>query len=229
MKYLFFDTETTGLPRDFGTSAFKEPNNWPHIVSISWAVMDDKFNKVLSSQSYMIKPRGWEIPFESTTIHGITTSEAIEHGYDLAQVMDKFFAVECDGYIAHNMNFDKNVVYNAMLWDLNYKYCSGFGKPSMCTMVLGRSLCKLPKNKQPKLFEMYNWATKKEVNLAKLHNSMFDTLVLCDCISASDEIRISLLKGYEIQLNARKKDVTPIVQETAPKAFGIQGGINFVV
>jgi hypothetical protein len=58
---------------------------------------------------------------------------------------------------------------------------------------------------------------------------MFDTLLLCDCISASDEIRISLLKGYELQLNARKTNVPPIVQEATAKAFGIQGAIDFVV
>lgn len=229
MKFLIFDTETTGLPVDFGASAFKGPNNWPHIVSISWAVMDDKFNKILSSQSYIIKPQGWDIPFESVAIHGITTSEATEHGHNLAEVMDKFFSEDCDGYIAHNMNFDKNVVYNAMLWDLDYKYFEGLCKPKMCTMVLGRSLCKLPKNKQPKLFELYNWATKKEVNLAKLHNSMFDTLVLCDCISASPEIRIDLIKSYEKQVNESKANVATLLQKPTSKTFGLQGGIDFVV
>jgi DNA polymerase-3 subunit alpha len=229
MKFVIFDTETTGLPRDFSASAFKGPNNWPHIVSISWAVMSDKFDKILSSQSYMIKPQGWDIPFESTAIHGIMTSDAIEYGHNLGEVMDKFFSEECDGYIAHNMIFDKNVVYNAMLWDLGYEYFRGFGKPKICTMAIGRSLCKLPKNKQPKLFELYNWATKKDVDKSRLHNSMFDTLTLCDCISGCDEIRIRLLNGYKLQINESQTAVATVIQETTSKAVDYQGSVDFVV
>jgi DNA polymerase-3 subunit alpha len=230
MKFLIFDTETTGLPVDFGASAFKGPNNWPHIVSISWAIMDDKFKKVLSSQSYIIKPRGWDIPFESVAIHGITTSEATEHGHDLAQVMDKFFSEDCDGYIAHNIHFDRNVVYNAMLWDLGYKFFEGLGKPKMCTMIIGRNLCKLPKNKSPKLSELYEFSTGKKPTISCLHNSLYDTLFLCDSISACPEIRIDLIKSYERQLNESQANVAALVQEpTNTEANRKQTGYDLVV
>ena len=229
MKFLIFDTETTGLPRDFSNSAFKGPDNWPHIVSISWAIMDDKFNKVLSSQSYIIKPQGWDIPFESTVIHGITNSEALEHGHSLAKVMDIFFNEDCDAYVAHNIHFDKNVIYNAMLWDLGYRYFEGLGKPKLCTMQIGRKLCKLPKNKSPKLSELYFHCTGKTPNDSSLHNSLYDTLFLCDSISASPEIRKGLLNGYEYQTNANQANVTPIIQEDPPKAVRFQGGVNFMV
>ena len=214
MKFLIFDTETTGLPVDFAASAFKGPNNWPHIVSISWAIMNETLTKVLSSQSYIIKPRGWEIPFESTVIHGITTAEATEYGHDLAEVMDKFFYEDCDGYIAHNIHFDRNVVYNAMLWDLDYHYFEGLGKPKMCTMQLGRKLCKLPKNKSPKLSELYEHCTGKKPTVSSLHNSLFDTLFLCDSISASSEIRIDLIKSFEKQLNEGQANVAPVLQKS---------------
>lgn len=229
MKFIIFDTETTGLPRDFGASAFKGPNNWPHLVSISWAVMDEKFNKVLSSQSYIIKPQGWDIPFESTAIHGITNSEAHEHGSDLGEVMDKFFAERCDGYIAHNMHFDKNVIYSTMLWDLHYLCFGGFSKPKMCTMQIGRKLCKLPKNKSPKLSELYFHCTGLTASASSLHNSLFDTLFLCDSISHSPEIRISLLESHEKQINEAQANVAPIVQAAPPEADGDQGHNNPVV
>jgi len=230
MKFLIFDTETTGLPVDFAASAFKGPNNWPHIVSISWAIMDDKFNKVLSSQSYIIKPQGWDIPFESVAIHGITTAEATEHGHDLAEVMDKFFSEKCDGYIAHNIHFDKNVIYNAMRWDLGYEYFEGFGKPKMCSMQIGRKLCKLPKNKSPKLSELYEFCTGKKPTISCLHNSLYDTLFLCDSISACPEIRIDLIKSYEKQLNENKENVAAVVQEPQnPEANRQQEGYDLVV
>uniref|UniRef100_A0A6C0KEE1 Exonuclease domain-containing protein n=1 Tax=viral metagenome TaxID=1070528 RepID=A0A6C0KEE1_9ZZZZ len=221
MKFLIFDTETTGLPRDFGSSAFKGPNNWPHIVSISWAIMDEKCKKVLSSQSYIIKPRGWEIPFESSLIHGITTSEATEYGHDLAEVMDKFFSETCDAYVAHNMHFDRNVIYNAMIWDLGYEYFGGLGKPKLCTMQIGRTICKLPKNKSPKLSELYEHCTGKKPNASSLHNSLHDTLFLCEAMSSSPEIRIDLIKSYDKQVNEGRENVTPVIQEA--EALGSAG------
>jgi DNA polymerase-3 subunit alpha len=229
MKFIIFDTETTGLPVNFSASAFKGPNNWPHLVSISWAVMDEKFNKVLSSQSYIIKPQGWDIPFESTAIHGITNSEATEHGSNLGEVMDKFFAEQCDGYIAHNMHFDKNVIYNAMLWDLEYAYFEGFGIPKMCTTQIGRKICKLPKNKVPKLSELYFHCTGLTASSSALHNSLFDTLFLCDSISHSPEIRISLLESHEKQINEAKANVAASVQAASPEAFGNKGPDYLVV
>lgn len=230
MKFLVFDTETTGLPRDFSASAFKEPNNWPHIVSISWAIMDGKLNKVLSTQSYIIKPQGWEIPADSTAIHGISTAEAMEYGHNLVQIMDKFFSEDVDAYIAHNIHFDKNVIYNAMRWDLGFEFFPGFGKPKMCTMQIGRKLCKLPKNKSPRLSELYEFSTGKKPNVASLHNSLYDTLFVCDSISASPEIRIDLIKSYENQLNENKENVATSVQEPQnSEANRHQEGNNLVV
>jgi DNA polymerase III epsilon subunit-like protein len=230
MKFIIFDTETTGLPRSVSTSAFKEPNNWPHIVSISWAIVDEQCKKVLSSQSYIIKPQGWDIPFESSLIHGITTAEATEYGHDLAQIMSKFFDEDCDAYIAHNMYFDKNVIYNAMRWDLGYEYFEGFGKPKMCTMQLGRSLCKLPKNKSPKLSELYEHCTGKKPDTSSLHNSLYDTLFLCEAISACPEIRIDLIKSYDNQRNENRANVATVLQEpTNAEANREQEGNNLVV
>ena len=46
MKLCIFDTETTGLPKDRNKQAIKEPNNWPHIVSISWVILDVDTNSL---------------------------------------------------------------------------------------------------------------------------------------------------------------------------------------
>jgi hypothetical protein len=96
-------------------------------------------------------------------------------------------------------------------------------------MQLGRKLCKLPKNKSPKLSELYEHCTGKKPTVSSLHNSLFDTLFLCDSISASPEIRIDLIKSYENQINENKANGATILHETTSKAFGFQGGINIVV
>ena len=41
-QYLFFDTETTGLPYDDSISAEDDYRNWPRLIQLSWIMTDDK-------------------------------------------------------------------------------------------------------------------------------------------------------------------------------------------
>ena len=49
-KYLFFDTETNGLPKD-PRASFKIPDAWPRLVSIAWIITDENKN-VLDIKKY---------------------------------------------------------------------------------------------------------------------------------------------------------------------------------
>ena len=192
MKVLLFDTETTGLPKT-KASAKEGPNNWPHIVSISWAILDADTNVVEKTRSYIIKPNKWTIPESSTRIHGITTEHASEHGWPLKEVMDEFRDEPCDVMIAHNMSFDYNVIMNAILWDLRETRehpC----RVRHCTMQLSRNLCKLPSEysngyKNPKLSELYRFVLKEDPTATSLHNSDYDTEILTKIVQTSQELR----------------------------------------
>jgi hypothetical protein len=97
-------------------------------------------------------------------------------------------------------------------------------------MQLGRTLCKLPKNKSPRLSELYEFCTGKKPNISSLHNSLYDTLFLCESISASLQIRIDLIKSYEKQLNESQANVAAVIQEpTNPQANREQTGYDLVV
>ena len=111
-RILFFDTETTGLPKMRTVSALVKKDNWPDLVSISWSVYEDK--ELVEKQTYIIKPTGWTIPDESIKFHGITNEMANQKGSDLTVVLTIFKkALEgCTSVIAHNMEFDRNVVFN---------------------------------------------------------------------------------------------------------------------
>ena len=50
--YLFFDTETTGLPYS-STSNYE---NWPRIIQIAWLLIDED-GDIKSKNSYIIKPK----------------------------------------------------------------------------------------------------------------------------------------------------------------------------
>lgn len=184
MKLLIFDTETTGLPKTREGPTYG-PNNWPHLVSISWLILDTETNATLKVRNYIIKPQGWEIPEDSTRIHGIDIEMANEAGKDLREVIVEFLDEQYDALVAHNLEFDISVVVNAVLWDLKLQFPPIRGK-RFCTMNISRSICKLPGNygkyKSPKLKELYFCAFGKYPDENQLHNSLYDVVVLTDVI-----------------------------------------------
>jgi DNA polymerase III epsilon subunit-like protein len=191
MKLLIFDTETTGLPR-IRVPAMMEPNNWPHIVSISWVILNSDTNVIEKQKSYIIKPLNWTIPEDSVKIHGITTERANAEGKQLSSVIGEFLAEPHDLLVAHNLEFDLNVIYNAIRWDLELPF-KHMNKPSCCTMELSRDICNLNpifgKPKSPKLSELYEFVFKKQPNKNSLHNSLYDTLILAEVIQHCQELR----------------------------------------
>lgn len=207
MKLLIFDTETTGLPVN-RVRAQLRPMNWPHIVSISWIVLDSKTNSTITKKSYIIKPIDWIIPIESTNIHGIQHAFASNYGVPLRDVMNEFISTEYDMVVAHNLEFDENVVVNALYWDLGCKDFIGFTKPKACTMLKTTKICKLPSNygsgyKPPKLSELYEYVFKRKPILSRLHGSYYDTKILCDVIKSCKELRelLGLDTVHEEQTN----------------------------
>src|SRR6478672_8956617 len=108
--FLIFDTETTGLPRDYNAPV-TDLNNWPRMVQIAWQLHDGQGN-LLGNDTIIIKPEGYTIPFATIQIHGITNERANEEGQDLSASLDKFLsAVSQTTYLCgHNIEFDINIV-----------------------------------------------------------------------------------------------------------------------
>ena len=52
--FLFFDTETTGLPQRWNAPV-TEVDNWPRLVQLAWIMCDDKGN-IIEERSDIIKP-----------------------------------------------------------------------------------------------------------------------------------------------------------------------------
>lgn len=154
--YLFFDTETTGLPLNFNAPS-SDISNWPRIVQLSWILSDNKNNHI-SSNNFIIKPSGFTIPVSSSSVHGITTEIANRDGVDLSFAINKFLEDfdKCDYIVGHNISFDKKVL-GAELIRLGRSdiLCS---KQSICTMQSSIDYCKIPSQygyKYPKLQELY--------------------------------------------------------------------------
>jgi DNA polymerase III epsilon subunit-like protein len=158
-KLLFFDCETTGLPR---TRYFSPDtvDDWPHLVQLAWARYDDRGNKE-DARSRIIRPEGFTIPPDSTRIHGITHAHARRVGEELADVLDEFLeaaGVPETTLVAHNLSYDLHVVAA----DLVRKGMSLdiLDLPGICTMMQTTELCRLPR---PGGFG-YKWPTLDELH-----------------------------------------------------------------
>ncbi len=108
--YLVFDTETTGLPKNYNAPVSRL-SNWPRIVQIAWKRFDKSGNE-LESKNHIIKPDGFSIPYRSTRIHGISTEFAIQNGVDIKIALDNLSnsITLSKLLVAHNINFDEKIV-----------------------------------------------------------------------------------------------------------------------
>ena len=117
MKYLIFDTETTGLPKRKSYQEYHDFTDFDkyksaRIVSIAWSFWNG--NNQLGNGYFVVKPSGFKIDNTciSTKIHGITQEIAEKDGKDLQWVLTQFInAVKTiDVIVGHNLSFDKNIV-----------------------------------------------------------------------------------------------------------------------
>lgn len=159
--YLIFDTETTGLPQNF-SAPITDFDNWPRLVQLAWQ-LHDQTGKLLSSGNYIVKPKGFTIPFNSEKIHGISTQKAIDEGIDLEFVLREFSKDMEKAYflVGHNVSFDEKVMGAEYL---RKKIASSIiAKPKIDTKDEGTDFCKIPGGRG------YKWPT-----LAELHRKLFD-------------------------------------------------------
>jgi len=108
--YLIFDTETTGLPRDWN-APYTDVSNWPRVVQIAWQ-LHDHMGKLIEHHDFLITPDGFDIPYDAERIHGISTQLANEKGISLEIALSKFeIAMKQTNFIVgQNVGFDINVV-----------------------------------------------------------------------------------------------------------------------
>ncbi|MDK7375890.1 DNA polymerase III subunit alpha [Weeksella virosa] len=108
--YLIFDTETTGLPKDWN-APITDSDNWPRCIQIAWQLHDELGNLV-EHQDYLVKPDGFDIPYDSERIHGISTALATEQGVPLEEVLDKFqkALAKTKFIVGQNLGFDINIM-----------------------------------------------------------------------------------------------------------------------
>ena len=104
--FLIFDTETTGLPKNF-KAPVTDTENWPRCVQIAWQ-LHAADGTLIENKDHLILPDGFDIPFQSEKIHGISTELAIEKGTALEVVLKEFSEVikKADFIVGQNIVVD---------------------------------------------------------------------------------------------------------------------------
>ncbi len=162
MRILFFDTETTGLPKNY-KAPVSDSDNWPRIIQMAWMVTDEN-GTVVDQYKSLIKPDGWKVPedkFWKDNGHSNEKNEA--EGVPIALVLGAFQS-DCkmsDVVVAHNLEFDKAIT-GAEMYRL--RSMSFPEKREMCTKLLSTSYCRIP----AKFGSGYKWP-----NLTELHTKLF--------------------------------------------------------
>lgn len=173
--FLTFDTETTGLPKNF-RAPVSDSDNWPRLVQLAWQ-LNDSNGKLISNNSHIIKPINFSIPFNSEKIHGISTEVAIKKGKEINEVLEEFEndLIKSKYIIGHNINFDINII-GAEHFRKKFKSTIE-EKIKIDTAQISKSYCNLKGGfggglKMPKLIEMYECLFKEKFSDA--HDASYD-------------------------------------------------------
>ncbi|WP_159947061.1 DNA polymerase III subunit alpha [Polaribacter septentrionalilitoris] len=108
--YLIFDTETTGLPKSWN-APITDTDNWPRCIQIAWQ-LHDKMGNLIEHNDFLIKPEGFNIPYDAERIHGISTELADEQGIDLDKGLQLFNEAlqKTKFVVGQNVEFDLNIM-----------------------------------------------------------------------------------------------------------------------
>jgi len=236
--YLIFDTETTGLPKRWN-APITDVDNWPRCIQIAWQLHDDLGN-CIEHQDYLIRPDGFNIPYDAEKIHGISTELASEQGLALAEVLELFNVAlsKTTFIVGQNLGFDLNIMGCEFHRLQLASPLSELPVLDTCTEKTA-SMCQIPggrggKFKLPTLTELHQFLFHKPFGEA--HNATADVEATTRCfleLIRRQEFTIDKLQAtndyYQRFQTENPDEITPIglkhinlKQESAKIAARIQ-------
>ncbi|WP_339623154.1 DNA polymerase III subunit alpha [uncultured Winogradskyella sp.] len=181
--YLIFDTETTGLPKRWD-APITDTDNWPRCIQIAWQ-LHDALGNCIEHQDYLVKPEGFNIPYDAEKIHGISTELAQEQGISLSEVLEKFNTAlsKTKFVVGQNVKFDLNIMGAEFVREDVVNQLQELPVLDTCTEHTA-TLCKLPggrygKFKLPTLTELHQYLFNKPFGEA--HNATADVEATTRC------------------------------------------------
>jgi len=162
--FLIYDTETTGFPSRYG-APHTDLEAWStaRLVQIAWQ-LHGLDGSLISAQNILVKPDGFEIPYSSEQIHGISTERALADGVLLSEALEAFEEdlKRTKFIIAHNIEFDLGVVGSEML--RSNRETELWDRITIDTKQVSTEYCAIPGGRGGK----FKWPT-----LTELHQKLF--------------------------------------------------------
>jgi DNA polymerase III epsilon subunit-like protein len=178
--YLFFDTETNGIPKNY-KAKITDLDNWPRVIQLAYILYDNQGSQLLSSCN-LIKPDNWEIPKQKFWIdNGYSTEVNAQQGKPMKEELIAFASAinQCQVMIAHNINFDVPVLSCEMI---RYNVKAQHKPAKFCTMLNSTDICQIPGQygyKWPKLEELYSILFGETLQGA--HDALVDVEATAKC------------------------------------------------
>ncbi|WP_397445290.1 DNA polymerase III subunit alpha [Polaribacter sp. R77954] len=218
--YLIFDTETTGLPKSWN-APITDTDNWPRCIQIAWQ-LHDKMGNLLEHNDFLIKPEGFNIPYDAERIHGISTELADEQGIDLDKGLQLFNEAlqKTKFVVGQNVEFDLNIMgceFHRLGVDNNLTKLPVL---DTCTEKTAQ-MCQIPggrggKFKLPTLTELHNHLFG--VGFGEAHNATADVEATTRCFL--ELIRLREFTKEQLDVDA---DYFKNFSETNPKPIQVIG------
>ena len=201
--YLIFDTETTGLPRNW-KAPITDTDNWPRCVQIAWQ-LHDSMGVLIEHKDFLIKPDDFDIPYDAEKIHGISTDLAKLKGEKIIDVLNEFLKAlsKTDFLVGQNVQFDINILACEFHRNgIDVSKLTKLKRLDTCTEKTAL-LCKIPggrggKFKLPKLIELHKFLFNETFEEA--HNATADVEATVNQIeqlqaAGADIVRVSVPDG----------------------------------
>lgn len=194
---LFFDVETSGLPKKGSTCydlhAYKEAR----IVSIAWVL---RSKEVIYAQHYniirQVDADNISDPLGASFIHGINRDMTRTFGKDLHLVLKDFLddVQKSDKLVAHNIEFDSNMIASE-LYRLGIDPTRFLNHKRHCTMKSNTDLVKKPFKNGDRLVGPYKWPSLGELyeycfgsQLPNAHHALADVENTVKCYYFIEDI-----------------------------------------
>ncbi|WP_088324417.1 DNA polymerase III subunit alpha [Polaribacter tangerinus] len=218
--YLIFDTETTGLPKSWN-APITDTDNWPRCIQIAWQ-LHDAMGNVMEHNDFLIKPAGFNIPFDAERIHGISTELAEENGIELEKGLQIFkeALAKAKFIVGQNLQFDINIMgceFHRLGIENNLTKIPVLDTCTEKTALM----CQIPggrggKFKLPTLTELHHHLFG--VDFSEAHNATADVEATTRCFL--ELIRLKEFTKEELDVEA---DYFKNFSETNPKPIQVIG------
>ncbi|EHQ24391.1 3'-5' exonuclease [Mucilaginibacter paludis] len=199
--FLFIDTETSGLPKDW-SQPYSNDANWPYALQVSWIIYTRAGEEIKRNNHY-IRDDDFTINPEAYNIHGISREFLNLHGEwrkDVMQLLYQDMLQYKPMVVGHYVELDYNIA------GVDF-YRIGMDNPMdtlprYCTMLGSKGYGRNPRVEYLRLGQLYSALFNR--TLYNQHNAIIDAEATAECFF--EMMRDGVVTDASIQRQALERE-----------------------